>query len=57
MFYWCVGDSLLRQELAVVYAAENYRTEPPTVESLRFTTSQLKSIEPQLPSLMILGML
>ena len=37
-----VSDPTLRQELAVVYAAESYLTEPPTVESLRFTTRQLQ---------------
>ena len=36
-----VRDPTLRQELAVVYAAENFLTDPPTVESLRFTTRQL----------------
>ena len=37
-----VCDPVLRQELAVVYVAENFLTEPPTVESLRFTTRQLQ---------------
>ena len=37
-----VSDPTLRQELAVVYAAESYLTDPPTVESLRFTTLQLQ---------------
>ena len=37
-----VSDPTLRQELAVVYAAESYLTDPPTVESLRFTTRQLQ---------------
>ena len=42
-----VRDPILRQELAVVYAAENYMTvEPPTVEALRFTTRQLQGIDP-----------
>ena len=36
----------LRQELAVVHAAEVYVTEPPTVESLRFTTRQLQRHRP-----------
>ena len=36
-----VRNVKLRQELAVVYAVEIYLTEPPTVESLRFTTRQL----------------
>ena len=37
-----VLDPILRQEMAVVYAAENFLTDPPTVESLRFTTRQLQ---------------
>ena len=41
-----VSDPTLRQELAVVYAAESYLTEPPTVESLRFTTRQLQRHRP-----------
>ena len=41
-----VNDSTLRHELAVVYAAETYLTEPPTVESLRFTTRQLQRHRP-----------
>ena len=41
-----VNDPTLRQELAVVYAAETYLTEPPTVESLRFTTRQLQRHRP-----------
>ena len=41
-----VNDPTLRQELAVVYAAEAYLTEPPTVESLRFTTRQLQRHRP-----------
>ena len=41
-----VSDPTLRQELAVVYAAETYLTEPPTVESLRFTTRQLQRHRP-----------
>ena len=41
-----VRDIKLRQELAVVYAAETYITEPSTVESLRFTTRQLLSHRP-----------
>ena len=41
-----VNDPTLRQELAVVYAAETYLTEPPTVESLRFTTRQLQRHHP-----------
>ena len=37
-----VNDPTLRREMAVVYAAEIYLTEPPSVESLRFTTRQLQ---------------
>ena len=37
-----VSDPTLRQELAEVYAAETYLTEPPTAESLRFPTRQLQ---------------
>ena len=35
-----VRDPALRRELAIVYASEVFLTEPPTVESLRFTTQQ-----------------
>ena len=41
-----VSDPTLRQDLAVVYAAESYLTEPPIVESLRFTTRQLQRHRP-----------
>ena len=41
-----VSDPMLGQELAVVYAAESYLTEPHTVESLRFTTRQLQRHRP-----------
>ena len=37
-----VRDPALRRELAIVYASEVFLTEPPTVESLRFTTRQLQ---------------
>ena len=37
-----VRDPVLRRELAIVYASEAFLTEPPTVESLRFTTRQLQ---------------
>ena len=37
-----VSDPTLRQELTVVYAVGSYLTNPPTVESLRFTTRQLQ---------------
>ena len=39
-------DPVLRQGLAVKYAAETYLTVPPTVESLRFTTRQLQRYRP-----------
>ena len=39
-FIYGLRDIKLRQEL--VYATEGYLTEPPTVESLRFTTRQLQ---------------
>ena len=41
-----VSDPTLLQELAVVYAAESYLTDPPTVESLRFTTRKLQRQRP-----------
>ena len=41
-----VSNPTLQQELAVVYAAESYLTEPPTVESLRFTTRRLQRHRP-----------
>ena len=42
-----VRDPALRRELAIVYASEVFLTEPPTVESLRFTTRQLQRNRPQ----------
>ena len=42
-----VRDSALRRELAIVYASEVFLTEPPTVESLRFTTRQLQRNRPK----------
>ena len=41
-----VRDPALRRELAIVYASEVFLTEPPTVESLRFTTRQLQRNRP-----------
>ena len=41
-----VWDPVLRRELAIVYASEAFSTEPPTVESLRFTTRQLQRNRP-----------
>ena len=37
-----VRDPVLRQELAKVYAAEKFLTDPPTVEFLRFITRQFQ---------------
>ena len=45
-----VRDPALRRELAIVYASEVFLTEPPTVESLRFTTRQLHAIVPNPPN-------
>ena len=42
-----VRDPALRRELAIVYALEVFLTEPPTVESLRFTTRQLQRNRPK----------
>ena len=42
-----VRDPALRRELAIVYASEAFLTEPPTVESLRFTTRQLQRNGPK----------
>ena len=37
-----VRDPVLRRELSIIYASETTVNEPPTVESLRFTTQQLQ---------------
>ena len=37
-----VSDPVLQRELTVVYATEAYLTDPPTVESLRFTVQELQ---------------
>ena len=37
-----VRDPILRRELFLIYASETNVSEPPTVESLRFTTRQLQ---------------
>ena len=42
-----VRDPVLRRELAIVYASEAFLTEPPTVESLCFTTRQLQRSRPK----------
>ena len=42
-----VRDTVLRRELAIVYASKAFLTEPPTVESLRFTTRQLQCNRPK----------
>ena len=42
-----VPDPALRWELSIIYASESTVTEPPTVESLRFTTRQLQRTRPR----------
>ena len=42
-----VRDPALRRELSIIYASESTVTEPPTVESLRFTTRQLQRTRPR----------
>ena len=42
-----VRDPVLRRELAIVYDSESFLTDPPTVESLRFTTRQLQRNRPK----------
>ena len=37
-----VGYPILQRELTVVYATEAYLTDPPTLESLRFTVQELQ---------------
>ena len=37
-----VRDPILRRELSIIYASETTVSEPPTVESLRFTSRQLQ---------------
>ena len=37
-----VSDPVLKRELTVLYATEAYLTDPPTVESLRFTVQELQ---------------
>ena len=37
----------LRRELSIIYASKSTVTEPPTVESLRFTTRQLQRTRPR----------
>ena len=41
-FIEAVRDPILRRELSIIYASKTTVTEPPTVESLRFTTRQLQ---------------
>ena len=38
---------ILRRELSIIYASETTVSEPPTVESLRFTTRQLQRTRPK----------
>ena len=42
-----VRDHLLRRDLFIVYASESFLADPPTVESLRFTTRQLQRNRPK----------
>ena len=42
-----VRDPTLRRELSIIYASESTVTEPPTVESMRFTTRQLQRTRPK----------
>ena len=42
-----VRDPALQRELSIIYASESTVTEPPTVESLRFTTRQLQRTRPR----------
>ena len=44
-----VRDPMLRRDLAIVYASETFLTEPPTVESLRFTARQQQRNRPKAP--------
>ena len=42
-----IRDPVLRRELSSIYASETTVSEPPTVESLRFTTRQLQRTRPK----------
>ena len=42
-----VRDPILKRELAIVYASEDFLTNPPTVETLRFTARQLQRNRPK----------
>ena len=42
-----VHDPVLRREVAIVYASEAFLADPPTVESLHFTTRQLQRSRPK----------
>ena len=42
-----IRDPVLRRELSIIYASETTVSEPPTVESLRFTTRQLQRTRPK----------
>ena len=42
-----IRDPVLRRELSIIYASETTVIEPPTVESLRFTTRQLQRTRPK----------
>ena len=42
-----VRNPLLLRNLSIVYASESFLADPPTVESLRFTTRQLQRNRPK----------
>ena len=42
-----IRDPVLRRELSIIYASETTVSEPPTVESLRFTTRELQPTRPK----------
>ena len=44
-----VRDPILRRELSIIYASETTVTEPPTEESLQFTTRQLQRTRSKSP--------
>ena len=46
-FIESVRDPALRRELSIIHASKSEVTEPPTVESLRFTTRQLQRTRPR----------
>ena len=46
-FIESIRDPVLRRELSIIFASETTVSEPPTVESLRFTTRQLQRTRPK----------